>query len=122
MKLGFLCIVSFLCMSSISSFGQDFKNDLTSVKTIDDKIQKEKYNSNEVATADRLVLRTSLENISKKDKAFFSKKEWRKIKRQLSKNKKRFTKVENSIHTYKTVDTIFIDTPIQTTKSRLSSW
>ncbi|MBQ0735080.1 hypothetical protein [Aquimarina celericrescens] len=121
MKLKILITISLLCICSIS-FGQDFKNDLTSVKTIDNKIQEKKYSSDDIATADRLLLKTSLENISKKDKRFFSKKEWRKIKKQLLKNKKRLSKLEDGIHTYKAIDTIYLDAPSNSTKSSLSGW
>ena len=123
MKLKALMTILCFCMCSIF-YGQDFKNDLTSVKTIDNQIQEKKYSSEDVSTtADRLVLKTPLENITKKDKQFFSRKEWRKIKKQLSKNKKRISKLEDGIHTYRTMDTIYVDTKKSyTTKSGLSGW
>ncbi|MEB3343989.1 hypothetical protein U6A24_00875 [Aquimarina gracilis] len=122
MKLKILMTISCLCVCSIF-YGQDFKNDLTSVKTIDNQIQENKYSSDDVSvTTDRLVLKTSMDNISKKDKQFFSKKEWRKIKKQLLKNKKRISKIEGGIHTYKTIDTIYVDIESYPTRSSLSGW
>ncbi len=122
MNLKVLMTISFICISGIF-YGQDFKNDLTSVKTIDNQIQEKKYSSDDVSvTADRLVLKTPVENISKKDRQFFSKKQWRKIKKQILKNKKRISKLEGGIHTYKKVDTIYVDTQSNSTKSSLSGW
>ncbi len=117
--------MTIICIGISSVFyGQDFKNDLTSVKTIDNQIQEKKYSADNVSdTADRLVLKTAIENVSKKDKHFFSRKEWRKIKKQLSKNKKRISRLEDGIHSYRTVDTIYVDTQKSyPSKSSLSGW
>ncbi len=115
-------LIVLLCICGISH-GQDFKSDLSSVKTIDNQIQEKKYSSDDVSVAaDRLLLKSSVENISKKDKHFFSKKEWKKIKKQILKNKKRISKLEDGIHSYKTLDTIYLDAPVYSTKSSLSGW
>ncbi|AXT61017.1 hypothetical protein D1816_11890 [Aquimarina sp. AD10] len=123
MKLKVLITILLLCFCSVS-FGQDYKSNLTSVKTIDDQLLEEKYDANEeVAVADRLVLKTSVEKISEKDKQFFSRKEWRKIKKQLLKNKKRISKSKEAIHTTKIMDTVFIEIPIKNNlRSSLSGW
>ncbi len=120
MKLKVLITILMLCICSIS-FGQDFKSNLTSVKTIDDQIQEKEFSTDrEVIVADRLLLKTPIDNISRKDKQFYSKKEWRKIKKQLFKNRKRISKLE--IHTSKEVDTIYLDIPAYSTESSLSGW
>ncbi len=123
MKLSVVITVTLFWVCSIS-FGQDFKNDLTSIKTIDDKIQEERFSDdgNEIVVADRLLLKTSIKNVSRKDKQFYSKKEWKKIKKQLLKNKKRISELENGIHTSKVIDTIYFDIPSYDKQSRISGW
>ncbi|PKV49611.1 hypothetical protein ATE84_1643 [Aquimarina sp. MAR_2010_214] len=121
MKLKFALSIAFLLVCSIS-FGQDFKNDLSSVKTIDNQIQQEQYSTDEIAMTDRLIIQTPIKT---KSKDFYSKKEWRKIKKQLKKNKRRVSNTKNSVYTYKVIDTIYIDIPSFNTvrgKSRLSGW
>jgi len=68
-----------------------------------------------------LVVKTSVKNISKKDKQFFSKKEWKKIKKQLLRNKKRISTTENAIHTYRIIDTVYVDIKPFSRKSSLSN-
>ncbi|GAA4277103.1 hypothetical protein [Aquimarina mytili] len=121
MKLKLLMTFSLLWVCS-ASFSQEFKGYLTSVKSIDDQIQEERYSTDEVPTVDRLVFKSPIENISRKDKQFFSKKEWRKIKNQLKKNKKRISKLQDGIHTSKIIDTVYMDLPKPTRESSLSGW
>ncbi|WP_152538557.1 hypothetical protein [Aquimarina macrocephali] len=111
MKLKFALSIAFLLVCSMS-FGQDFENDLTSVKTIDNQIQEEQYSTDKIAMTDRLVIQAP---IRMKDKDFYSKKEWRKIKKQLKKNKKRVSNAKNSIYASKVMDTIYIDIPAYNT-------
>ena len=86
---------TFFSLCFALSFGQDFENELASIKTLDVQIQEEQYSSDEIVSVDRFVVKTPESYIiSKKDQQFFSKKEWAKIKRQLSKNKKRI--IENN--------------------------
>ncbi|WP_108808315.1 MULTISPECIES: hypothetical protein [Aquimarina] len=121
MKLKFAFNIAFLLVFSMS-FGQDFENDLTSVKTIDNQIQEEQYSTDEIAMTDRLVIHAP---IKMKDKDFYSKKEWRKIKKQLKKNKRRASNAKHSIYASKVMDTIYIDIPaynIGSGQSRLSGW
>ncbi|WP_282080834.1 hypothetical protein [Aquimarina algiphila] len=120
MKLKFTLNIAFLLVCGMS-FGQDFKNDFSSVKTIDTQIQEEQYSTDQIAMSDRLVVKTP---IKKKDKRFYSKKEWRKIKKQLSRNKKRVSNTKNSIYTSRTIDTIYLNIPVNNNnnESRLSGW
>ncbi len=121
MKLKLLLTFSLLWVCS-ASFGQEFINDFTSVRSIDDQIQDERYSTDEISMVDRLLLRTPIQNISREDKQFYSKKEWRKIKKQLQKNKKRFSELNSEIYTSKTIDTIYMDIPINRGESRISGW
>ncbi len=121
MKLRTIITIAFFCVFGVS-FGQDYKNDLTSVKTIDNQIQEEQYSTDKVSEVDRLLLTTPMENVSRSDKQFFSRREWRKIKKQLQKNKKRIIGEKNSIHTSKVMDTIYFNVPTQGGESRLSGW
>lgn len=119
MKLNFVIYVTFLFVCSIS-YTQDFQTDLSSIRTIDNQIQKEQFNTTqEDILINRLVLESSTQN---KEKGFYSKKEWRRIKKELRKNKKRVFSYKNNIYTNKTIDTIHIDIPVYNKKSDLSSW
>ncbi|GAA4277102.1 hypothetical protein GCM10022259_18260 [Aquimarina mytili] len=64
------------------------------------------------------------EIISNKEpkKSFLKEKKWRKIKRQIRRNKKKFSTNKNLIHTSKTVDTIYLNAPSKTNETRLSDW
>ncbi len=123
MKFKVLFSIFMLLVCSLS-FGQDFKNDLTSLKTIDNQIIEEQYNTNEVVIADRLVVQTSVDNISEEDKRYYSKKEWKKIKKAILRNKKRVNAKKNSIHAFKLMDTIFLKHPsgVNVKESSLSAW
>jgi len=108
-------IAIFLTMICNFSFCQDFKNDPTSVKAIDTLTQTNSNNN----TSDRLALKTPANKISKKNKPFFSEKKWTKVKNQLLKNKRRFSRSNNLIH--RKLDTIYVDPKI-TPGSSLSDW
>lgn len=118
MRLKFAMSITFLLLCSIS-FGQNFENEFTSVKNIDNQILEEQYSTDKISTTDRLIVQTPA---TKRDKGFYSKKEWKKIKKQLKKNRKRFSNIKNSIHSSKTIDTIYLNIPSHNTESRLSGW
>ena len=121
MKLKAFLMIAF-CFLLGTTFGQEYKNDLTSVKTIDNQLQDEEYSTDQVAV-DRLLLTTPVENITEKDKQFFSRREWKKIKKEIQKNKKKILGEQNGIHTTKVMDTIFLDIPINPRReSQLSGW
>ncbi|WP_109438858.1 MULTISPECIES: hypothetical protein [Aquimarina] len=46
--------------------------------------------------------------------------EWKKIKRQIKRNKKRASHNKNSVYTSRIIDTIYIDIPSNNRKTRLS--
>ncbi|AXT58026.1 hypothetical protein J8L88_09470 [Aquimarina sp. MMG015] len=52
----------------------------------------------------------------------YNDKEWKKIKRQIRRNKKRITNSKNGIHSYKKVDTIFLEIKISKTNSQITNW
>ncbi|MEW7277221.1 hypothetical protein ABW636_01335 [Aquimarina sp. 2201CG1-2-11] len=118
MKLNLVIYFTFLFVCSMS-FGQDFQTDYSSVRSIDDQIQEEQYSTNqEDVVVNRLIVESS---ILTKDKDFYSKKEWRRIKRELRKNKKKAFSFKNNIHTSKTLDTIHVNIPLDKNTS-ISSW
>ncbi|WP_128755381.1 hypothetical protein [Aquimarina sediminis] len=120
MKLKLTMKIAFLLLCGMS-FGQDYENDLSSLRTIDDQIQEEQYSTEKIAMTDRLIVQTP---VLKKDKSFYSKKEWKKIKKQLKKNKRRYSNAKNEFRTHKTLDTIYLNTSssLSNEKSRLSGW
>ncbi|MEW7290863.1 hypothetical protein [Aquimarina sp. 2304DJ70-9] len=62
-----------------------------------------------------------LQNQKPKDSIHKAKK-WKKTKRQIRRNKKRFSSYKNVIKTSKLIDTIYINIPTNIKESRLSDW
>ncbi len=55
--------------------------------------------------------------------SLFTEKDWKKIKKQIQKNKKRYTSYKSTITLSKVIDTIYIDIPSDKKEdSRLSDW
>lgn len=55
------------------------------------------------------------------DNIYYSEKEWKKIKRQIRRNKKRITS-GNEIHSSKVLDTIYLEIKISKTNSQITDW
>lgn len=53
---------------------------------------------------------------------YYSKKEWKKIKRQIRKSKKRITNSKDGIHKHRILDTIYIEINASKTNSQLTNW
>jgi len=126
MKLKMGITFAFLCLFSCFSFGQDYKNNIKSIKEIDIKIEKGQYQADTSISADRLIIEIS-ENLNKNQKQTsssfpYTDEEWTEIKRQILKNKKRVLD-NKEIFISKVVDTVFVPIPtdIQNT-SQLSGW
>ncbi len=49
-------------------------------------------------------------------------KKWKKIKKQIQRNKKRFSSNKNVIKTTKLIDTVYINVPANIKESRISDW
>ncbi|WP_025741155.1 hypothetical protein [Aquimarina pacifica] len=111
MKVKFI-ISSIIIMCAVNvSLGQDLKNDFASIKAIDNQIEEEEYNTDQTIVIDRLIVKSP---IKESDERFYSKKEWRKIKKQLH--------ITNRAKTLGKNDTIYITIPQYPTKSSLSGW
>ncbi|WP_159092094.1 hypothetical protein [Aquimarina sp. Aq107] len=52
----------------------------------------------------------------------YNDKEWKKIKRQIRRNKKRITNSKNGIHSYKKVDTIYLEIKVSKNNSQITNW
>ncbi|GAA0717906.1 hypothetical protein GCM10009430_15380 [Aquimarina litoralis] len=48
--------------------------------------------------------------------------EWRKIKREIRRNKRRIAKSKDGIHSYKTVDTIFVEIKVSKVNTQITEW
>jgi len=58
----------------------------------------------------------------KRSEIYYSDKEWKKIKNQIKRNKKRITNSKNGIHSYKKLDTIYLEIKISKTNSLITDW
>ncbi|WP_299431820.1 hypothetical protein [uncultured Aquimarina sp.] len=59
---------------------------------------------------------------NKNSEIYYSDKEWEKIKNQIKRNKKRITNSKNGIHSYKKLDTIYLEIKISKTNSLITDW
>ncbi len=115
MKVTTLCIL-FICIIQVS-FGQDLKNEFVSIKDIDNQIEEQHYNTDDTSRViDRLVVKTP---IKESDERYYSKKEWKKIKKQLQSSTTKGLE-KNGTSLTKKGDTIYITLPKHLIKSGLS--
>ena len=109
-----------LCISCIT-FGQDYKNNVKSIKEVDLRIDKGQYSSDKSISADRLVIKTSEEGVLGENYSY-SNEEWALIKKQILETKKRVIEGKE-IFAYKVMDTILIALPIDDNElHQLSGW
>ncbi|WP_152538293.1 hypothetical protein [Aquimarina megaterium] len=110
--------VLLLCIS-YSSIGQSNTTDFKSITitTTNNTLQKQasSYTINS-AEANKNVAQQS------KNTTIYSEKKWKKIRKQIEKNKKRASKYKSSVYASKKIDTIYLDIPSNSGKSRLSGW
>ncbi|EZH74523.1 hypothetical protein ATO12_12190 [Aquimarina atlantica] len=108
--------VLLLCIS-YSSIGQSNTTDFKSITITNNTLQKHNlsYTANSVE-ANKNVAEQS------KNTTIYSEKKWKKIRKQIEKNKKRASKYKSSVYASKKIDTIYLDIPNNSGKSRLSGW
>jgi len=113
MKLKMVFVLALIWIAQ-SSFGQVSEvNDTT--------VAANSFTSDGIDYKKTTVTETSSkqEMLDNNNALFYTNKEWRKIKRQIKKNKKRITNSKEGIHTSKVVDTIYLHIK---TNSQLTNW
>ncbi|SEL13677.1 hypothetical protein SAMN04487910_1824 [Aquimarina amphilecti] len=78
-------------------------------------------NTEENSTVEDTVTTTAI-TTSNNNEVLYSDKEWKKIKKQIRRNKKRIANSKNGIHSYKKVDTIYLEIKISNTNSQITDW
>ncbi|MDH7445229.1 hypothetical protein [Aquimarina sp. 2201CG14-23] len=124
MRLKFGIAIVMFCICSIS-FGQDYKSNIESIKDVDHKIEEGSYKADDSVSADRLIIKTSEQSEANQDyisSVSFNDQEWDAIKKQIQSNKKRIISIKDGIHTFKVIDTVFLDIPRSNRESQLSGW
>ncbi|WP_378182291.1 hypothetical protein [Aquimarina sp. SS2-1] len=114
MKLRILIMIALIWIGQ-SAFGQttESKNNST------DKNSK----STTVLAKDTLITNVSEQESSSKDNSlYYSEKEWKKIKRQIRRNRKRITSSKEGIHTSKRLDTIYLEIKVPATNTQITDW
>ncbi len=106
--------VLLLCIS-YSSIGQSNTTDFKSISNNTLQKQASSYTTTSVEVN---------ENIDQQSKntTIYSEKKWKKIRKQIEKNKKRASKYKSDVYASKKIDTIYLDIPANSGKSRLSGW
>ncbi|WP_298317812.1 hypothetical protein [uncultured Aquimarina sp.] len=118
LKIGIAFIM--FCICSVS-FGQDYKNNIKSLKEVDIKIEEGQYSADDSVSADRLIIESSENAALNQDYTSCIDEEWADIKKQILNNKKRVAE-NNEVFVSKTVDTVFVTAPSFSKKSQLSGW
>ncbi|WP_132065762.1 MULTISPECIES: hypothetical protein [Aquimarina] len=106
--------VLLLCIS-YSSIGQSNTTDFKPITNNTLQKQASSYTTNSVE-ANKNVAQQS------KNTTIYSEKKWKKIRKQIEKNKKRASKYKSNVYASKKIDTIYLDIPSNSGKSRLSGW
>ncbi len=116
MKFKMTMIVALICMGQ-TTFAQVNKTKETSEENKDAINQIIEYQKENVdnTTTKQEVLRI-------KDHIYYSDKEWKKIKRQIRRNRKRITNSNDGIHSSKVLDTIYLEIKISKTNSQITDW
>ncbi|MDH7445230.1 hypothetical protein [Aquimarina sp. 2201CG14-23] len=80
--------------------------------------------TNEANNAEKPTSKNTLEDsISNRgNDIFYSDAEWRKIKREIQRNKKRITNNKEGVHSTRVLDTIYLEIKISKTASQITDW
>lgn len=119
MKLKMLTIMSMIWICQ-SAFGQVNQIEQTSINSA----ISNNSNSTNVSTKNDIA-QTSTQNKlnQKKNDIFYSKKEWKKIQKEIQKNKKRIANSKDGIHTSKVLDTIYLEIKIpESSSAQITDW
>ncbi len=108
--------VLLLCIS-YSSIGQSNTTDFKPITITNNTLQKQasSYTTNSVEANENVAQQS-------KNTTIYSEKKWKKIRKQIEKNKKRASKYKSNVYASKKIDTIYLDIPSNSGKSRLSGW
>ncbi|PKV49610.1 hypothetical protein ATE84_1642 [Aquimarina sp. MAR_2010_214] len=109
--------VILICIS-YSSIGQSNTTDFKPITITNNTLQKQNLshtNTNPIEANKNVAQRS-------KNTSIYSEKKWKKIRKQIQKNKKRLFKYKNSVYASKKIDTVYLDIPTYSGKSRLSGW
>ncbi len=105
MKLKFVLIITIGWISQ-SSFAQNYTTNTLAVDNNQQQIKVSKTSENNIAT-----------------EATYTRKEWKKIKREIRKNKKRISKNNTNNWRSKATDTVFLQIPFPSkADSRVTDW
>ncbi len=115
MKIAMTTVV-LLCIT-YSSIGQSNTTDFKSITITNNTLQKQNlsYTTNSIEANENVAQRSKNTNR-------YSEKEWKKIRKQIQRNKKRVSKYKSNVYASKKIDTIYLDIPSHNEKSRLSGW
>ncbi|WP_152538556.1 hypothetical protein [Aquimarina macrocephali] len=115
MKIAMTTVV-LLCIT-YSSIGQSNTTDFKSITITNNTLQKQNlsYTTNSIEANENVAQRSKNTNR-------YSEKKWKKIRKQIQRNKKRVSKYKSNVYASKKIDTIYLDIPSHNGKSRLSGW
>ncbi|WP_298541550.1 hypothetical protein [uncultured Aquimarina sp.] len=117
MKLKMIMMIALVWIGQ-STFGQVNE---TKSNAIENSISE---NLKEKNTKDTVIKPISEQDISynNNNDAFYSEKEWKKMKRQIRRNKKRITSNKDGIYNSKVLDTVYLEIKITKTNSQITDW
>ncbi|WP_299214827.1 hypothetical protein [uncultured Aquimarina sp.] len=112
MKLKMIMMIALIWIGQ-STFGQ-----------VSETKNSNSENLKEENIKDTLIKPVSEQDISynNTNEAFYSEREWKKVKRQIRRSKKRITSNKDGIHSSKVIDTIYLEIKIPKTNSQITDW
>ncbi|MDY8136535.1 hypothetical protein [Aquimarina sp. 2201CG5-10] len=121
MKLKIVMAFSFLLLLQMS-YAQDIKTVKKPLKTKNAKVNDTKDFDTTSNIQDYSKLSSLEKESNTKTSKTYTDKKWKKIERQIKRNKKRISQQKQEIKASKIIDTIFLDIPKFTNDTRLSDW
>ena len=104
---------------------QDYSSNTESIRLLDSKIEDGQFKTDKKLSTEKLTLISSESSSQEKleqEEFILNDKEWKKIKKQMKRNRKKVKNQEDYVHTYKKIDTIFLSPSKHSEKIELSGW
>ena len=122
MKFAFLAV---LFGGIIFVSAQDYSSTTESIRLLDSKIEDGQFKTDKKLSTEKLTLISSESSSQERlehEEFILNDKEWKKIKKQMKRNRNKVKNQEDYVHTFKKIDTIFLSPSKHLEKIELSGW
>lgn len=122
LKFAFLAMV---LIGVLGIYAQDYSSNIESIRLLDSKIEDGQFNTDKNLSTEILTLMPSGSSSKEKlehEKFILNDNEWKKIKKQMRRNRRKVKSEDDYVHTYKKMDTVFLSPTKHFKKIELSGW